>query len=257
MSGEVIIECREDVLWLTLSNPGKRNSISMSMYNVLEEELLRAAEDRTLRAVVLKGAGGSFAGGTDISHLAEVHEGRAGVDYEARMAQVQSALLQLRIPSISVVRGPCVGGGLVLAAISDLVYCTPDARFGSPIAHTLGNTLSPTSIARLHQCWGPRATSEMLLTARLFSAEEAKKRGFITAIVAGEDIDEHVDGVLNRIRAAAPITLWSIKEFERRLANRAFEVETADVYTAVYGSADFQEGVSSFLSKSKPKFKGE
>ena len=257
MTGEVIAERQGQALTLTLSNPAKRNSIDMGMYDVLEQELLTAAEDSSLKAVILQGSGQSFAGGTDIAHLESIETGQQGVEYEAHMARVQKALIALRIPVISVVRGPCVGGGLVLAALSDLVFCVPSSRFGSPIARTLGNTLSATSIARLNQCFGRRTTAEMLLTARLFSAEEAERRGFVTAVVEEENLDEYVNQVLDSIRAAAPLTIWSIKEFQGRIDQHAAKVEVDDVYAKVYQSADFREGVQSFLGKRKPEFTGE
>lgn len=256
MSGQVVRERQDGVLTLTLSNPAKRNSIDMGMYDALEAELIAVASDEAIRAVILQGDGKSFAGGTDIAHLANIKTGQDGVDYEAHMARVQSALLDLRIPVISIVRGPCVGGGLVLAALSDLLYCTSEARFGSPIARTLGNTLSATSIARLQQCFGRRATSELLLTAKLMSAQEAERRGFVTAVVPDAELDDHVQSVLDAIRECAPLTIWSIKEMDRRADEHFSQVSTDDVFAAIYGSEDFREGVASFLDKRKPNFKG-
>lgn len=256
MSGEVLVDKSNSVLTLTLSNPSKRNSIDAGMYDALEAALLDAQKDDSLRALILQGAGESFAGGTDIKHLDAIRTGQDGADYEAHMARVLSRLLDLRIPVISVVRGPCVGGGLALAALSDLVYCTPGARFGSPIARTLGNTLSAPTIARLQQCFGPRATSEMLLTARLFNADEAEQRGFVTSVIPANELDAHVQGVLDEIHRCAPITIWSIKEFERRIAEQVAAVQMDDVYTAVYGSNDFREGVDAFLNKRTPQFRG-
>ncbi len=182
MSGRVLVDRGDIAVTLTLSNPERRNALSFEMYDTLEAEFAAIAADPAVRALVLRGDAGSFAGGTDIRHLVDITTGDEGVAYEKHMRRVQEGLLALRIPIISVVDGPCVGGGLVLAALSDLVFCTPRSRFGSPIARTLGNTLSPTSIRRLQACAGPRRTSEMLLTGRLLSAEEAERCGLVTAM---------------------------------------------------------------------------
>ena len=151
---------------------------------------------------------------------------------------------------------PLRGGGLVLAAISDLVLSTPDAKFGSPIAFTLGNTLSVSSLARLSATFGRRLAMEMLLTGRLLTAQEAFDAGFVTRITDPEGMTDALQDVLDRIRQAAPATLASFKEFERRLDSSVFEIPVDDVYEQVYGSADFREGVSAFLQRRPPRFTG-
>jgi enoyl-CoA hydratase/carnithine racemase len=205
---------------------------------------------------VLRGAGGAFAGGTDINHLRDISTGEDGVVYEARMGTVQQRMLDLRVPLIAAVEGPCVGGGLVLAALSDLVVCTPSARFGSPIARTVGNTLSAGSLARLQQTLGRRRTAEVLLTGRLLSAEEAYAAGFVTALVEPDQLEEHLAQLLEAIRGCAPLTLRSFKEFERRIDAALAGVEVDDVYREIYGSRDFHEGVDAFLSRRPPWFEG-
>lgn len=256
MSGQVLFDRDEFAVTLTLSHPARRNALTFEMYDALEGFFLRIASDSTVKAVVLRGADGAFAGGTDIRHLADIKSGEQGVEYEGYMRRVQQALLDLRIPVISVVNGACVGGGLVLAALSDMVFCTPDSRFGSPIARTVGNTLSATSLARLQQCFGRRRTSEMLLTGDLISATDAADAGFITAVIEADSIEERLQKTLVAITACAPISLKSFKEFERRIDAAVATVETADVYRDVYGSADFREGVDAFLNRRSARFEG-
>ncbi|SMH48994.1 Enoyl-CoA hydratase/carnithine racemase [Rathayibacter oskolensis] len=254
MTGRVIVDRDLDVVTLTLSQPERRNAIDYPMYDALEEELGRLAVDASVRALVLRGAGGAFAGGTDIRHLADIDGGEAGVLYEARMRRVQTALLDLRIPVVSVVEGACVGGGLVLAAISDLVLCTPDARFGTPIARTVGNTLSASSLARLQACFGRRRTAEMLLTGRLLDADEAAAAGFTTAVLDSGPLEERLTEILTAVRSCSPASLRSFKEMERRIDQRLLELDVDDVYREVYGGADFREGVAAFLEKRPPSF---
>lgn len=253
MTGEVLVARAEHVITLTLSNPSRRNAIDYKMYDALEREFISIARDPDVRAVVLRGAGGTFAGGTDIRHLVDITTGDAGVEYERHMLRVQERLRDLRVPVIAVVDGACIGGGLVLAALSDLVYCTPDAVFGSPIARTVGNTLSPTSIARLRECFGPRRTAEMLLTGRLLDAADALHSGFVNEIVPPHRLEETLGEVLERIRGCSMTTLWSFKEISQRIDVRA-SVDVSDVYRVVYGGEDFREGVSAFLSKRPANF---
>lgn len=257
MNDEVTTERSGAVVTLTLSNPSRRNAISYRMYDQFEEACNAIGDDEEIRILVLRGAGDSFAGGTDIRHFVELTNGKLGVEYERHMARVQSSLLRLRIPVISVVRGVCVGGGLVLAALSDLVYCTPEARFGSPIAHTLGNTLSGPSLARLYECFGRRRTSEMLMTARLFGAQEALRAGFVNSVEEPGDLEAKLAEVVSAILQCAPLSLRSFKELERRIDSAALAVSSEDVFATVYGSADFREGVDSFLGKRPAQFRGQ
>lgn len=254
MTGEVFVSREGDTVTVTLSQPQRRNAITLAMYDMLETALLGVARDETVRALVLRGAGGAFAGGTDIRDLQNIADGEAGVAYEARMWRVQTAFLSLRIPVIAVVDGACVGGGLALAALSDIVYCTPSATFGTPIARTLGNTLSATSLARLQQCFGRRRTAEMVLTGRLLPATEAVESGFVTRMFTPEVLERELADTINRIDACSRLSLWSFKELERRLDAHIATVEVDDVYRTIYGGADFREGVNAFLEKRPAQF---
>lgn len=256
MTGLVEISRHEGIVTLKFNNPSRRNAISLEMYATLEGECARLASDDSARVVVLRGAGGHFAGGTDIGDLTGIRTGDDGVRYEAHMRRVQRGFLDLRIPIIAVVEGACVGGGLVLAAISDLVLCTPDARFGSPIAFTLGNTLSATSLARLSATFGRRLAMEMLLTGRLVDARQALDAGFVNRVVEAAGMDRALQEILERMQRAAPLTLASFKEFERRVDATLLEIQVDDVYGQVYGSDDFREGVSAFLERRPPRFTG-
>jgi enoyl-CoA hydratase/carnithine racemase len=255
MSGRILLDQAGDSWTLTVSNPQRRNALSFEMYASLDDAFRRAAAQQGLRALVLRGADGHFAGGTDINELSErVTDGPRGVEYEHLMARVQSALLDLRIPVIALVEGVCVGGGLVLAALSDLVYCTPDARFGSPIARTLGNTLSATSLNRMYALLGRRLATRMLFTATLIDAETARQAGFVTDVVPSQDLETTLESTLASIRACSPESLWSFKELERRIDRAVGDLAVDDVYRRVYGSADFREGVDAFLTKRRARF---
>ncbi|TDD29537.1 enoyl-CoA hydratase [Kribbella turkmenica] len=245
------------ILRLTLSNPGRRNAITWPMYDSLQQVEPTVAADPGIRVVVLRGAGGeAFAAGTDIRQFTEFRTGEQGVEYEHRVGRVIASLLRVRVPVIAVVEGPAVGAGLTLAACSDLVVATPDAVFGAPVARTLGNTLPPAVVARLHQRLGAGRTTAMLLTARLLSATEAASAGLVADVVERDGLDAHVAELLDRICANAPLTLASLKEIERRVLRDGAAAEADDVLAAVYGSRDFQAGVAAFLSKQRAEWEG-
>ncbi|ADB32644.1 Enoyl-CoA hydratase/isomerase [Kribbella flavida DSM 17836] len=245
------------VLRLTLSNPERRNAITWPMYDGLAAVEPMVATDPGIRVVVLRGAGGeAFAAGTDIRQFADFVTGEQGVEYERRIAAVLRGLLRIRVPVVGVVEGPAVGAGLALAACCDLVVATPDAVFGAPVARTLGNTLPPLVIARLQQRLGAGRTMAMLLTARLLPATEALTAGFVTELVARDALDQHVEDLLQVICANAPLTLASLKEFERRILRDGPAAEADDLLAEVYGSRDFRAGVQAFLAHEPIEWEG-
>jgi len=245
------------VLRATLSNPGRRNAITWPMYDALERIETTVADDPGIRVVVIRGAGGeAFAAGTDIRQFTDFTTGAQGVEYEHRVGQVIASLLRIRVPVVAVVEGPAVGAGLAIAACSDLVVATPDAVFGAPVARTLGNTLPPAVVARLHQRLGTGRTMAMLLTARLLSATEAANAGFVADVVERDALDQQVAELLDRICANAPLTLASLKEIERRVLRDGAAAEADDVLASVYGSHDFRAGVAAFLEHRPVEWEG-
>lgn len=244
------------VTHLVLDNPGARNALTASMYEELEAACHQLAEDPALRLVVVRGEGGAFAAGTDVRDLLEVRSGSDGVVYEAMITRVLDALRALDVMVVALVDGPAVGGGLAILACCDLVYATADARFGAPVARTLGNCVSPGTTARLRSLIGRAATTELLLTGRLMSASEAHSAGLVRSLVSAAEFDSVVDDLLAQVSRCAPLSVAAAKEFGRRLDDQLAAVESADVYDHVYGSADFHEGVDAFLAHRSPVWSG-
>jgi enoyl-CoA hydratase/carnithine racemase len=242
---------------VVLDNPGARNALTTAMYDQLRDVCLELAEDPTVRMVVVRGAGGAFAAGTDVADLGAIRNGADGVAYEGEITRVLDAVRALPVPVVALVQGPAVGGGLAIAACCDLVYATPDARFGAPVARTLGNCVSPATTLRMRAALGRGLATELLLTGRLATAEEALAAGLVRAIVQPGELDQVVTDLLARVSRCAPLSVAAAKELGRRLDDRAAAVEYDDVYAQVYGSADFAEGVRAFLEHRRPEWRGE
>jgi enoyl-CoA hydratase/carnithine racemase len=254
MSGDILVTADGPVLSVTFNRPEQRNAMTFEMYEGLVAACERADSDPGIRAVVLRGAGGAaFVAGTDIAQFSGF-DGSAGVAYEKTIDATIRRLLDVRVPVVAAIDGFCVGGGLAIAAAADIRIAAPGARFGYPIARTLGNTLSGQSYALTLRHFGHARTVDMVMTARLFTAEDLIGSGFISEIA--EDVGAATEQVVTRVVGHAPLTLWAAKETLRRLHDAAGSVNVDDVVERVYGSADFASGVAAFTTKTRPDWSG-
>jgi enoyl-CoA hydratase/carnithine racemase len=244
------------VAHVTFDRPRARNAMTWAMYDQLGAHLAAIAAQDDVRVTVLRGAGGTFIAGTDIAELEAIRDGDDGIAYERRLGAVVDALERLPMPSVAAIDGYAAGGGLVIAAACDLRICTPAARFGAPIARTVGNTLSVASTARLLAHFGASRTKTMLIAGGFLGADEARAAGFVMDIVSAEILDERVAQLCERIASHAPMTLRATKEIVRRLVEAAAG-DDDDIVRAVYGSRDFREGVRAFIEKRDPEWEGK
>jgi enoyl-CoA hydratase len=255
---EIIAETREGILHITFNRPQARNAFTFSMYETLEELFREADVNPSVRAILLKGAGDqAFAAGTDISQFRTFSTPQDALDYEARVSRVLEAIETCRKPVIAAVAGACTGGGAAIAAASDLRIASANARFGFPIARTLGNCLSMSNYARLAALIGPAKTIEMIFTARLVGAEEAKAIGFVGEVVPdAEALSIRGEELARTIAANAPLTLRATKEALRRLRPTLTPAQGEDLLLLCYMSHDFREGMDAFLNKRAPQWTG-
>lgn len=255
MSEDLLVEVDGSTLCVTFDRPDRRNAMTWSMYEGLYTACERADADETVRVMLVRGAGTeAFVAGTDIEQFSGVVSGEQGVEYEKRITQVVRRLNAVQVPTVAAISGPCVGAGLALASACDLRVATTSARFGIPIARTLGNCLSSDTHALLVEQLGSARTVDMLLRARILDAEEVASAGFISELCAPEELDPVVSTLLRQLRSHAPLTMWATKESLRRL--RRGDPADDDIVHAVYGSADFREGVDSFAGKRRPNWTG-
>jgi len=254
-AGAVRLERRDAVATITLDRPGARNALTWAMYEELDGALDRVAAEPEVRLVVVRGTGGNFAAGTDISQFAAFTSGDDGVDYEHRLEGVLTKLESLPATSIAAVEGFAAGFGLALAAACDLRVASPNAQFGVPIARTIGNCLSMGNYARLVASLGAARTKAMLLTAEFMSADEARAMGFVLRVLEPHAFDRELEMFCARLASHAPMTLQVTREAVRRIVSRS-AAEGDDLLRRVYGRRDFREGVAAFVEKLSPRWEG-
>ena len=256
---DAVIELRDSgILRLTFDRPRARNAMTFEMYDVLEQTARRANEDAAVTALVVTGASGAFVAGTDIAQFADFRTAEQAYAYEERMDRVLGALEAVRKPTIAAIAGATTGGGLAIAAACDLRIATAGATFGMPIARTLGNCLSLGNLVRLAALIGIARVKELIFTARIISADEAKAFGLVNEVVADEPaLRARVDELARSMSTHAPLTLWATKEGLRRIREKMLPEEGRDLVALCYTSEDFGEGVRAFMEKRKPVWKGK
>lgn len=252
----ITLEITGPVAHLHISNPGKRNAFTWAMYDQLEQHALRLRAEPGVRVVVLRGnAQDGFAAGTEIDQFAQFTTARAGIDYERRTGEILRSLLEIPAPTIAAIEGAAAGAGLAVAASCDLVVAESNARFGAPIARTLGNCLPVAVVHRLRSRLGPAETMRMLLTAELIPAPTLAASGFVAAVTEPGALDSVLEPLVTRIAQLAPLTIRALKELNHRLDDVPLP-DDSDLLELCYGSADFREGVQAFTEHRHPEWKG-
>jgi enoyl-CoA hydratase len=255
-AGEVRYHRDGPVGRIVFDRPAAFNALTFAMWRALGEVCARIAEDPAVRVVTLRGEGGkAFVSGTDISGFQAFTSGADGVAYEAEMDSYVRAVETLPQPTIAIVDGWAVGGGLALSFACDFRIASTGARFGSPLARTIGNCLSARGYQRLVQHVGIPLAKRLLLAAELVPAADLEAQGLITECVAPEEMDATVDALVARLVACAPLTQRVSKEAIHRLSTQATP-DINDLIETIYGSEDFAAGVRGFLAKRPPEWQG-
>ncbi len=254
---EVLVNREGPILTLTFNRPEARNAMTWGMYEALFETCEEVDRDDAIRVFVLRGAGGkAFVAGTDISQFLNFKSAQDGIEYEQGGERRIGRLERVRKPVIGQIQGYAVGGGFGISAACDLRIATPDARFGVPIARTLGNCLSMESYSRFCDLLGPSRVKDLIFRARFMEAQEAHTAGFVHEIVPAEEISARVQELAELLASHAPITLAVTKEAIRRIQEARRVGGGEDLVSKTYGSADFAEGVRAFVEKRKPVWTG-
>lgn len=242
----------------TLNRPEARNALTFDMYERLAEICRDIEPGGPVKVLIVTGSGGkAFAAGTDISAFRDFRTREQAIDYERKMDGVLGSIEQCRVPTIAAIAGACTGGGAAIAACCDIRIATRDMRFGFPIARTLGNCLSMTNLARLSELIGMARTKEILFTARLIEAEEARASGLVAEVLSDhEALMRRARELASTLASHAPLTLRATKEALRRLRDSGQPGRDHDLIAMCYASEDFREGMDAFLAKRSPNWKG-
>jgi enoyl-CoA hydratase len=257
---ELLVEIQEGVGRVTFNNPSKHNALSLAMRQALPGTVAALESDPAVRVVVLTGAGTkAFMSGADISEFgAQRTTPDARAEYDRSSAAVAGAWHALGKPIIAMIRGYCLGGGLLAALQADIRIASPDARFAVPAAR-LGLGYGFGGVQALTEVVGPAAAAEILFSARRFSADEALSIGLVNRVVAADQLEQVVMSLARTIAANAPLTVAACKAALRELRHppeRRDLSKVAEMVEACFRSEDYLEGQAAFADKREPRFRG-
>ncbi|EXI81220.1 MAG: putative enoyl-CoA hydratase echA8 [Candidatus Accumulibacter appositus] len=258
MSGCVLCTRVESVATVTLSNPGKLNAVDFAMWQSLAALLAELSRDEQLRCIVVRGEGDqAFAAGGDIEEFVSRRDTlERAMAYHAQAGAALQALADCRQPTIALLQGACIGGGLEIAAQCDLRIAAQSSRFGAPI-NKLGFSMYPAEMASLLRLAGAAGLLEILLEGRIFGAAEALAKGLVTRVVSDAEVVDETYASARRICAGAPLVARWHKQWLRRLQQGdPLSDEELRASFAFLDTADYREGLAAFTEKRKPQFRG-
>jgi enoyl-CoA hydratase/carnithine racemase len=258
MSSRVHLEITDPIATIRLDGPERHNVLDVDGWRATARVFLEVSEREDVRAVAVRGTGGrAFSAGSDISAFANQRSTPGDVrSYSDAIADAMHAVRSCRHPTVAVIEGLCVGGGLEIAACCDLRVCAESSRFGAPI-NRLGLTMSYDELEPLLQLLGPGPVLEILLSGELITADRAKTVGLVNRVWPDVAVVEQGYGLVARIAAGAPLVNRWHKKFIRRLMDRRplTQAERDEAHEA-FETDDYVEGRTAFLEKRDPDFSG-
>lgn len=243
---------------LTFNQPERHNAMSLDMWRAATAVLEQFERDAAVRVIVLTGAGGkAFVSGADISKFESERDTLEAVaEYNIAVDRFGQVLGECSKPTIAMIRGYCIGGGVGISVCCDLRIANDAARFAVPAAK-LGLGYGYPNVRRIMDLVGPQFATEMLLTARQFDSAQAERIGLVNHVVADAEIDSYVRELAETIAGNAPLTIRAVKRIVRELRRDDPDVAACDALVRqCFESADYREGRQAFLEKRKPVFRG-
>ena len=247
------------VATVALNNPDKLNALNQAMWQRLGNVMRELSAEENLRCIVLRGAGNkAFASGADISEFAtERANSLQAKAYGESIHGAMRAIADCRHPTVALIQGVCVGGGLEIASMCDLRICGASSRFGVPV-NRLGLVMAYGEMQGLMMLVGRATALEIMLEGRVFGAEEAREKGLVNRVVPDDKVIEEAYATARRIADGAPLAARWHKRFINRLGDpRPLTEAERDESYACFDTEDFRIGYRAFLAKKKPEFKGQ
>jgi enoyl-CoA hydratase len=258
MVDEVLIERDGGIVTVALNRPDRLNALTWAMWEGVRDAFAALEPQDDVRCIVVRGAGDkAFAPGADITEFAMLRSNFAQARaYGRLMHETMRGIEESRHPTVALIQGICVGGGLELAMLCDIRICGEGSRFGVPI-NRIGVTMGYPEIAALIKLVGRQTALEILLEGRIFGAAEAKDKGLVSRVAPDSQVEEEAYATARRIAAGAPLVNRWHKKFARRLEEpRALQAEEFDEPYETFDTEDFRQGYQSFLKKETPTFRG-
>ena len=257
---KMIAEKDGPIGWITFNNPERRNAVSMVMWEALADIVRDYENDKAIRVIVLKGAGDqAFVSGADISEFEEKRSSPATTrTYNQASGKANDELMRAGKPTIAMIRGYCIGGGVSVALSCDMRIAAEGAKFGVPAAK-LGLGYEAKGVRKLMDVVGPAFAKEIFFTARQFTAQEAVAMGLVNRMVPDGQLETYVRDYAGTIAANAPLTVASIKTIVGEVTKDESTRDVAlcqQVVDRCFNSEDYVEGRTAFMAKRKPIFKG-
>jgi enoyl-CoA hydratase/carnithine racemase len=246
--------------YLIFNKPERHNAVSLEMWDAASGILGDFAADNAIRVVVLTGAGGkAFVSGADISKFESERSSKDAIDrYNAAVDKANTAVYEFPKPTIAMIRGYCIGGGVGLALCCDLRICSDNSKFGVPAAK-LGLGYGFKGIKKLVDVVGPSFAKEIFFTARQFAAVEALQMGLVNRVLPDAEVEKHVKDYAETISGNAPLTVNSVKYIVGEVVKDESERDLRrcdDLVAQCFASKDYIEGRKAFMEKRKPAFTG-
>jgi enoyl-CoA hydratase/carnithine racemase len=257
----LIVEKRGAVGWIVFNQPAKRNAINGAMWRGIPRAMAQFDADPEVRCVAFRGAGTeAFASGADISEFDEIRAQKSSVaEYDGLLDQVLHSIQDSRKPSVAMIYGFCMGGGLEVALACDLRYCGRSAQFGIPAAK-LGLAYNVEGHKRLIETVGHARAREIMFLGRRYNADEGFAMGLVNQVFHDAELDGEVGRIITQLCENAPLSIANSKTIIEEYVKAAGAPDEANMTAAIERcakSGDYQEGRRAFMEKRKPAFKGK